>query len=286
MPSVRVPRVIVALFLAAAGLRAAEPAAAVFEVYPLAFSDPASTEQAVRALVGQNGTVTRDAANDRLLVVAPREIHAQIAEVMRNVAVIPKNVRIDVSFDGQTVTQDAGASLGVVGSGVVREEGITHTVFHVKPQVRNTTTETSSRVTQSLLVASGRQAVLEVGEEVPCIDWLVDYGLQCGVLRQKVTWQRVGSSLLIEPQVVGDGPMIRVRLTPQLSGMVDGRPAHVKFANVATEVVVSDGQTFPLAGLDQDRDFYSRFLIGLDRGGNQEALSIQLTPHIMSPVGR
>jgi hypothetical protein len=49
---------------------------------------------------------------------------------------------------------------------------------------------------------------------------------------------------------------------------------------------VQDGQTFQIGGMDKDNDFYSRFLIGFDRSGAQEALNITLTPHIVDPAGR
>ena len=80
--------------------------------------------------------------------------------------------------------------------------------------------------------------------------------------------------------------MIRIRLTPELSGLVDGNVLHTRFSGVATEVVVQHGQTFQIGGLDKDNDFYSRFLVGFDRSGGQQKLNITLTPHIVGPAGR
>ena len=88
----------------------------------------------------------------------------------------------------------------------------------------------------------------------------------------------------MEPLVIGDGPTIRVRLTPELRGLVNGNPYRTKFTTVATEVVVSDGVPFGLGGLKENKDFYSRFLVGVDRSGNRQTLDIELTAHIV-PVG-
>jgi type II secretory pathway component HofQ len=256
-----------------------------FEVYPLGFADAPSAVEMVKAIVGPTGSVSLDEANHRLLVVATDENHAQVANMMRKLNVPPKNVRIEVRFVGSSSQQNVGAGIGASGE-IVRDEGISRTRIKVKPHVENTSIVASSDVAQMLLVASGRQGVLRVGESVPYVDWFVDYGLRYGYLQQRVNWKDVGASLIVEPMVIGDGPMIRIRLTPELSGIVDGNVYRTSFSRVATEVVVQDGQTFQIGGLDKDSDFYSRFLIGFDRSGGEQALKITLTPRIVGPAGQ
>jgi type II secretory pathway component GspD/PulD (secretin) len=253
-----------------------------FEVYSLGFADAPSAVEMVKAIVGPTGSVSLDEANRRLLVVATDDTHAQVANMMRKLNVPPRNVRIEVRFIGSSSQQNVGAGIGASGE-IVRDEGITTTKIKVKPHIENTTIKSSSDVAQTLLVASGRQGSLRVGESVPYVDWFVDYGLRCGYLPQSINWKDVGSSLIVEPMVIGDGPMIRIRLTPELSGLVDGNVFQTRFSRVATEVVVQDGQTFQIGGLDKDSDFYSRFLIGFDRSGSRQALNITLTPHIVGP---
>jgi type II secretory pathway component GspD/PulD (secretin) len=258
----------------------AEVAPNRFEAYSTAFTDPSAAEQMIRSIVGEDGNVAVDARGQRLLVMTTDERHAQIAAMMKKLNVPPKNVRIDVHFAGGGASHEAEASVSGDGQ-VVYEDGVTHGTIRIKPRILNETTTTSSDVLQTLMVASGREGALRVGEEVPYVEWIMDYGYSHGILAQRVNWQRVGASLLVEPTVVGDGPTIRVRITPQLSGLVDGRPMQTRFASVATEVYVTDGQTFPIGGLDQHRDFYSRFLVGRSRSGSAETLTISLTPHIV-----
>lgn len=270
---------VAALAVGVAGL-AAEPEQTTFETYSIGFADPRAAEDTVRAIVGPGGSVVLDERGQRLLVVTTPQRHSQVAQVVRKLSVPPKNVRIDVRFRSQGERRASGASLGVKGQ-VSRIEGISHTTIRMKPQVENTTITESAGTVQSLVVLSGRAAQLRVGESVPYVEWLVDYGLNCGVLHERVSWQKVGSFLVVEPMVVGDGPMIRVRLTPELSGMVAGSPYHLRFAGAATEIVAVDGQTFQLGSSDENQEFYSRFLIGFDRAGTQQALDISMTAHIL-----
>jgi type II secretory pathway component GspD/PulD (secretin) len=276
--------VMAVLFLAALGVFA-QQGQSHFEVYDLGFADAQSAVEMVKAIVGPTGNVSLDAANHRLLVIATQDKHAEVANMMRKLNVPPRNVRIEVRFLGSSNQRNVGA--GVAASGeIVRDEGITSTRIRVKPRLENTTMTASSDVTQILLVASGREGRLRIGESIPYSDWFVDYGLQWGILKKRVLWQDVGASLVVEPMIVGDGPMIRIRLTPELSGLVDGSVYQTRFARVATEVVVQDGQSFQIGGLDKDSDFYSRFLIGVDRSGAQQTLNITLTPRIVNAAGQ
>ena len=265
-------------------LAAAATAAAAdlnrFEAYSVAFTDAAAAEEMVRAIVGADGTVAVDAKGQRLLVMATDAAHAQIAEMMKQLNVPPRNVRIDVRFSGAGASHEAEASV-TGGGAVVLEDGVVHSTIKVKPRLINETTTHAGETVQTLTVASGREGTLRVGEEVPYLEWVMDYGCRAGVFAQRLSWQQVGASLLVEPTVVDQGPTIRIRVTPQLSGLVDGKPMQARFAQAATEVYVQDGQTFEIGGLDQHQDFYSRFLVGYNRSGRQEALSISLTPRIM-----
>jgi hypothetical protein len=251
-----------------------------FEPYSVAFTDPDAAAQMVRSIVGDEGTVAVDLQGQQLLVMTTDARHQQIAAMMEKLNVPPKNVRIEVRFVGSGESSESEAS--VTGGGVVTlEDGVTHGAVKIRPRLINETTTTSGSTLQTLLVASGREGALRVGEEVPHLEWFMDYGLHCGIFVQRLSWQQVGSSLIVEPTVVGGGPMIRVRITPQLSGLVDGKPLQTRFAQVATEVYVQDGETFDIGGLNQHQAFYSRFLVGRSRSGQSETLRISLTPRIL-----
>jgi hypothetical protein len=54
---------------------------------------------------------------------------------------------------------------------------------------------------------------------------------------------------------------------------------------VATEVVVNDGVPFSIGGLQDNKDFYSRFLMGVSQSGAHQSLDIELTANIV-PMGQ
>lgn len=265
-------------------LAGAEPPEQTFEAYSFDAAGLRAAEAMVRAIVGDEGNVVADEEGGRLLVVTTKENHARVAEIVRKLTPVPHNVQIDVQFRGGSSSRSSGASLEG-GAEIERSEGLTHTTIRVKPRIENTTAGTSLGVTQTLLVASGREGYIRVGESVPYLEWLMDYGLQWGIVRGRVNWQDVGSLLVVEPTVVGDGPMVRIRVTPELSGLVDGKPYHTRFAQMATEIVAQDGQTFQIGAVDQHSEFYSRFLIGGFRGAAGEQMDIFLTPRIMRATG-
>lgn len=250
------------------------------EFYPVGDADPQALVVICRNLAGPEGQVTLDRTGQRLMVLTTRDRQARIAELFRVDAPAPLNIRLDIRFRGRGVDTRSGADLGASG-GVVYEDGISHGTFKLRPRVENRTTTTSSDTVQTLVVANGRSGSLRIGEDIPYLDWILDYGYREGVLRQGLVWQQVGSFLAVEATVVGEGPMVRLRVTPELRGLVAGRPEHARFAAVSTEVVVQEGQPFALGGLSSANEFFSRFLVGYGRGGRQESLDISVTAHIV-----
>lgn len=215
------------------------------EADSLGVSDPVGVKQTVRALAGPGSKVVLDEANDRLLLVTTKERHAQIAVATQKLNVPPRNVRIQVQFRGASKGESMG---GAVGGDVqvIRNEGIAHTTIRLGPLVKNSLSRTSQNVVETLFVGSGRSGMIQVGESVLYLKLFTEYGLRWGYLQQRINWQQVGKSLMVEP-------MIRVKLTPELSRLVGGNPLYVRFTMVVTEVEVQDGHTFQCDGLDMIR---------------------------------
>jgi type II secretory pathway component GspD/PulD (secretin) len=267
--------------VAAAGMAAAGTNR-VFKTHSLGFTDTAAAEQTARSIVSPGGNVVLDRANNRLLVFATDEEHAQLAGLAAELAAPPKVVRIEVRHSGGGRQTERSGSLGISGSGIVAPGGSAGTL-RLNPSLTHTTTDTRDNAVQTLTVSSGRSATLHVGEDVPYVGWLVTRAMDWGLLQGVIQWQKVGAFLAVEPTVIGEGPqaLIRVRLTPELSGIVDGNPYRIRYQRAATEVVVAPGQTIQIGGATQDREFYSRFLIGMSRGGEHHTVSIELTPTIV-----
>ncbi len=259
---------------------AGEPADVRYQAYPAGFAGGSNAADIARQVVGPDGKVVFDAAGHRLLVWATPEAHAQLDPIIRELNVPPKNVRIDVEFRARTSDRQRPASAGARGSISADGAGI-----GVTARVRDDASRGSSVTKQTLVVTSGRQASLFVGETVPELGWLMEYAARGGYVAGPIAWQKVGACLVVEPVVLSGGASVRVRVTPELTGMVDGKPSRIRFASAATEVVVNDGVAMPIGGLDQSRDFFSRFLTGSGQSGSRYGLDITLTPHILGPAG-
>lgn len=267
--------------LAPSGEAAPAPDGQTFSTYAVGAADPEVLLETVRAAAGAEAHVSYDAHQQRLLVLAPAAVQKSIAELVRQAAPAPVNVRIEVQFRGQGHQRESEASLsGQVG--LVREPGLSHTRIHLEPRVQMNEVTQSSAVKQILVVTSGREALLRVGAEVPYLEWIMEYGLRQRVLVEQVAWQQVGAFLAVQPWVLDNG-LIRLRITPELRGQANGASRAIRFASASSEVVISDGQPYPLAGLADGHEFLQRFLVGRTSGESTENLDITVTPRVMKP---
>lgn len=251
-------------------------------IYPVLFGDPVALQDIGKSIVGDDGHVVLDQKGSRLIVVTTPSKHVQLNSIFGQMETPIENVRIDVQFRGIERSSDTGISLQGK-AGVVVTPGRTDGIITLHPEVRHTTTEASSHTIQSLLVASGREGSLRVGERVPYIEWITEFGWHNGYLEEHIHWQEAGSFLVVKPVVMGNGEIISIQLTPELRGLVDDQPYRTRFAAVSTTIMARNGESVSIGGLSEDREFYSKFLVGFDRSGVQQSLDIILTPRIIRP---
>ena len=252
-----------------------------FEIYPVHFTDTALAAEAVEALLADGDRVVVDTSQRRLVVITDADRHRKVAALLGRLDRLPPNIMVEVSFlSSAEARQDEIA----VDLSATRTRRPTTRRVEIQPRVGVETTRARDDTQQSLLVASGREGYLFIGEEVPHLTWLLDYGYRMGILRERVVWERAGALLNVAARVVDDGPVIHLRLTPELRGRRQGSTQSVRFTEAAIEVTATDGETLRIGGLDRDTEFYRRFLIGRQRGRSAERLDILLTPRIM-PAG-
>lgn len=254
-------------------------------VYPLLFGDPEALESFAKQVVADEGHVVLDGRGSRLIVVTTPDRHETLNEVLGKADAQTGNVRLDVRFHETGATRDTAAGVRGNGDVTIGRDGWSGSI-ELRPELRHHTTNVRDDTTQTLMVASGREAVLRVGEQVPYLDWLTTYGWQGGYLTSQVQWQDVGAFLVVTPTILHDGQTVHVRITPELRGLVDGQPLRTSFTSVATELYVRNGETVTLGGFGKDREFSSRFLIGQSRTGEQRTLDITLSPRIIGADGR
>jgi len=253
------------------------------EIYPLYSPDAAAIINVVESTIGPSGKVIYDKSGSRLLVLADREAHVDVAAIMKKVNVPPVNVRINLVMRDEGRITDSGFAIRGSGEVVVTPDD-TDVNVSVRPEVRSRSTRTGRNTRQSLLIQSGTEGVLKVGAEVPFLHWLTNYGVNRGYIVEHVEMREVGAFLRVQARVIGDGPLISLKLTPELSGLAGEGQQQVKFTHLSTDLTVRDGQTISLGGLEEDSEFYRKFLVGVDSRGNRRELRISVTPTIEAPA--
>jgi type II secretory pathway component GspD/PulD (secretin) len=251
------------------------------KLYSVRYTDPSSAEEVIKMMLPSTNGFSIKAMERKLAIRGTAEQHAMVETMLRELDQPPKNVQINVEFarSGQNSSREAGIrSKGPI----VINDGEVHGTF--EGRFSNQSTVSRENVTQMLVAMDGRSATLRVGETVPYLAWLTEYGTRHGYIREThIEWRDVGSFLAVMPEIIDNGPMIRIRLVPTLSGrLADGNEQTIQFTEVSTEVIARDGQPVSIGGFTQHQDFYSKFLIGRS-GGNESAVTdITLTPRILN----
>jgi type II secretory pathway component GspD/PulD (secretin) len=268
-----------AVLLLAATVCAQEPAQ--LKVYQVHYADPASAVEIIKMMMPSTNGLSIQAVDRKLAVRGTAEQHDTVEMMLRELDKPPKNVQINVEFDVKEQSSDREAGIRPKGPIVIRD-GEIHGSLEGRFSSRSTTS--SENVLQMLVAMDGRSASLRVGETVPYLAWLTEYGSRHGYIREThIEWRDVGSFLAVVPEIIGDGPMIRIRLIPELSGrLADGTAQTIRFTEVATEVIARDGQPVSIGGFTSDQEFYSKFLIGRSGGSESSVTDITLTPRILN----
>ncbi|HEY8151968.1 MAG TPA: secretin N-terminal domain-containing protein, partial [Vicinamibacteria bacterium] len=247
-------------------------------VYDLGLTDPGVAADVVRGLLSPEGRVYPDPAQHRLVVSDRPEVHARVAEALRTLNVAPRNIRIEVRARLERTDRERRLEAsGTVGTGPVRvgvgRQPPAHGVVIGGQESR---ARTSINARQQLLVLSGGRASLTVAEQVPYAEWLYTWGVTHGLWAQNIVWQEVGTSMVVEPRVLGNGTIL-VRLTPRFDYRAGGNSQAVDVSELSTEVVVREGEEITLGGVPfRDADFRERFLAGVDEAGQTARVEMTL----------
>lgn len=252
------------------------------QAYPLRTADAEPLIEVIRAVIGEDGRVIHDQRTGRLLVLATPEAHAKLVPILEELNVAAPNVRVEVTIAASEAADRSGAGVSGGGAVIVTPGGAT-VHGRVRPRIEHRSSEREQTTTQTLMVQSGGEARLRVGQDVPYATWLIRYGRHWGYLRQHIEMREVGTSLIVQPRVLGDSGLISIRLIPEISGIVQGKREAVQYTRAATEVTVRPGQTVSVGGLAGQSEFYDRFLVGAFGGSAQRSIDIALTAHIMKP---
>ena len=257
----------------------ASPEETTLQTYPVRYTDVHEIADLLPLIVPSTNGLTVRIVDNQLIVRGTDAHHNAARQLLRNLDAPPKNIQVNVQF----ATSGGGHNreVGIRPDGpIVIRNGKVHGSFESRFTSQSTTMRENT--TQMLVATDGRSASIRVGERVPYITWLTEYGGRHGYVREIETeWRDVGSFLRVESTIVAPG-LIRIRLTPELSGRLqDGSSQAIEFTHLTTEVTVRDGQTISIGGFSKDEEFSSKFLLGRGSRGNSSITGITLTPRIL-----
>lgn len=257
---------------------------AFYASYELVSADAEEAVAALQQMVGAAGRLVFYRPNSRLLVYGSPDAHQMVRDSLQQLAAPRENVRIEVAFNEQGSGSSAG--IGVTGQGQVTiGSGGTHGTWTLTPRLEASSGTSDSLTRQHILMQSGNEASIAVGQEVPFVQELVQWGRQWGYITREIEMRHVGAVLKVRARVIGDGPLVQVTLTPELSALVDNRAERIRYTRVATSVTVQDGATITLGSFGEHTDFYRQFLAGLNRTKQATDTQITLRVAIESPTG-
>ena len=111
---------------------------------------------------------------------------------------------------------------------------------------------------------------------MPYATFYQNYLMKEGYLTSQLTFQDVGTSLIVVARVVGGG-QIEVTLTPEISYQTRDGHGTIAVQRMSTSVIVPDGQPLEIGGSISNSEFDSNFY----RGQSGQALQILLTPRVI-----
>lgn len=252
----------------------------IFKAYDVVFAEPDNMLPLVRELAGPNARVVYMSGTGRLLVYGDMAAHAAVTGALKEINVPARNVRVEVVFDSRE--RNSGVGAGVDGGArVTAGNGGTTWEAHARPRLSAGQSQTTSSTRQQLLTRSGGEASLAIGQEVPFLSELVQYGRRWGYIEEIYEMRQVGAFLWVQPTVLGDGTAVQVTLTPELSGLVKGgRRQRIRYKRVATTVTIRDGESLSLGEYGENSEFYDLFLAGMNQSARSSSTRITLTVHI------
>ena len=254
----------------------AEETTKITRSYNVAAEEIQSVKTALEGVISSQGKIIVVEKNAKIIVQDLPTQFGIIDEVVQAFNAPKPNVRIEIistsfgkqssrTLDVQGRTRIGGVTIGNRDqNGVIVDFG-------------NSSGTTDSLNSQFLVVRSGGTASIEVGKDIPFVDYFWSYAQGLGLLSNiQVRWDKIGSQLAIQPKVIGN--QIQVEVIPQirkLSSDFFEPEGVISFQTLQTTVTIADGGSIDIGGIAQaDSEFQKRFF-GFDR--NQSAENTQIT---------
>ena len=187
-----------------------------------------------------------------------------------------RQVKVVLEFEqhGQQARQGAqGQGTVVIQDGKARGRG--------GLAVEDTTTRTTRTSGVFTVVQDGGTSTMMLASEVPytVVAWFRDYATGQGYVTQGTAWQRVGTTLVVNPTILPNN-QIRVRLVPQVSYFTADSGGTVEFNEAAMETIVPNGRRMQIGGGTRGFNQVTRQILGFREQQSSSESSFMLTATI------
>jgi Flp pilus assembly secretin CpaC len=197
-----------------------------------------------------------------------------------NVAITVEKIATDVrtAVEASAGVQYEGENVTVSGGDMARRNGIRIGVAagNFKGQIGASAgrSRSSSRESTFIVCQSGTEGQILVGEEtyVERLGYWGPHGYQ--VLAERAF---IGRTLVVRPRIL-QGRLIEVELFPRFT--VRGGRGAIDVTQLATKVVVRDGQALVIGGTTTDKEDVGAALFSIGRETRQGRMVVILTPKI------
>jgi type IV pilus assembly protein PilQ len=248
---------------------------AVTHTYPLNHANADELEESLKPFVSNLGDIKGDERSNTLIVTDVPDNLSKIKELVESLDVLPQQIyveahvvdvvggdRLDFGISWQTewarnarnsvgyYPQDLPVTAGQINFGVLKEQ------FDVSGMISGLAEDNLAHIISSprILAINHEEAIIHIGQEIPYQTVSVVGGAAVSMVRFK----RVGTVLRVVPHVTRDG-MIRLEIEPEQSYVTDwrGNVPVIDTRRAGTELILSDGQTAVIGGLEKDDEVRS-----------------------------
>ena len=172
---------------------------------------------------------------------------------------------------GQIFSQDFPANISIE----VEFKEAKHGEIGLKGLGRVQRRHKSSYTKQFIVVSDGLTGSIRVGQDVPFINYYINYLRHHGyIVSEETIFKEVGTSLKVTPKI--RGRLIEIQLVPAISAITDEKKQIIDIKELSTSVMVADGQSISIGGLIKDEEFSGIFL----KSSESESFDVILTPRI------
>ncbi len=242
------------------------------ELIPLQSVKFEEIKPVLEPLLSESGELRFISSRHALMIYDTPDHVKEIEARLNKIDAPAVNIRIAVSFDD--TRRKSGANVEADTGHLVIKDGEAEISGNVGIRGRAGQRRTESQSRQFVMTRNNRPARIWVGKSVPRQQWVYNYGVHHGWWEQNIVYQDIGASLWIHPRMVGEN-MVQVYVYPKLT-LEGDQELSVEAKELATQVVVRDGGTVRVGGLDQEkREVYKR-LFGIGKVFNGRSLGITL----------